>query len=141
MANIGEITEVINNASKLSLKLASDTHITLQELEFTNAQIVSRRPTTDGKARYYYGVNDIQFDAVLLATTPEIATFNTLTQKTASGGLNSNAYTIVATDKSGATKTIAATSTLPLMRLIKVLRAGFKFRMHFQVTGELVTVT
>jgi len=111
MANLGEITEIVN-ASELTLEVGSDTYILLTDLVIHIGRTEDRTPTTDGGALYTYGKGENFFTATLLVSTPEISSLNTLTQIDSDGDMTSTLWKIVAKDLAGASKTFAATGVL-----------------------------
>ena len=62
MANIGEVTELVNN-EKLTLEVGSDTYILMQDVTVNIDRPISRETTSGGGEVYFYGSGDnfIQF--------------------------------------------------------------------------------
>lgn len=140
MANLGEITEVVNAAERLTLELGADKYILMQEIELVQDRREKRMTQTDGGVEFFYGSGDIYFDATLLVSNPEISAFNTLTQRS-SGNLTSQAYKIVVKAKDGTTKTFNVTAVIPTLRTIKPTVGAVKHRIRFRVISDVVSVT
>ncbi len=141
MANLGEVAELVN-AQNLKLEVGANRYIMLQELELHIGSPEAREPTTDGGVQYFFGKGDHYFDATLLLTTPEIASFNTLTQLNATGDLTSTAFKIVATGRGtpANSSTIAVNAVLPDFNISKPVEGGVLFRMRFRITDDTITV-
>ena len=62
MANIGEVTELVNN-EKLTLEVGSDTYILMQDITVNIDRPIDRQTTSGGGVVYFYGAGDnfIQF--------------------------------------------------------------------------------
>ena len=88
MANIGEVTEIVNN-EKLTLEVGSDTYILMQDLTVNIDRPIDRQTTSGGGVVYFYGSGDNFISFTLLCSTPEIASLNTLTARDANGALTS----------------------------------------------------
>ena len=141
MANLGNTTELVN-AQNLKLDVGSDRFIMLQDLDFHLGRPEAREPTTDGGVVYFYGKGDHYFDATLLLTTPEISTFNALTQLDSNGALPSNVYTILAQPRgAGGDITITVTAELPDFNISKPVEGGVLFRVRFRITTDTITVS
>jgi hypothetical protein len=141
MANIGEITELVN-AQNLKLDVGVNRYIMLQELDFHLGRPEAREPTTDGGVQYFYGKGDHYFDCTLLLTTPEISTFNALTELDANGDLTSTAYKIISEPRGGgADVTITVNAVLPEFNIVKPIEGGIIFRIRFRITDDTVTVS
>lgn len=111
MANLGEITELVNS-DELTLQVGSDTYIMLTNLVLHVGRPENRVATTDAGALYSYGKGDSHFTCTLQLTTPELDSLNTLTQIDANGDMTSTSWKIVGNNVSGSTKTMAATGIL-----------------------------
>ena len=141
MANIGEVTELVNN-EKLTLEVGSDTYILMQDVTVNIDRPISRETTSGGGVIYFYGSGDNFIQFTLLCSTPEIASLNTLTQRNANGGLTSTSWKIVAKNVSGATKTITASGTLPHLEVARLEGVGgVVMRGRIQLTGDTITVS
>ena len=140
MANIGEITEIVN-ASELTLLVGADTYILLKNLEIQVGRTEARDVTTDGGPLYSYGAGDNFFTATLVASTPEIDSLNTLTQIDGNGAMSSTAWLIKATNVSGATKTFAATGVLRDYRVKKEAEGKVEIDIFVRITGDTVTIS
>ena len=88
MANLGEITEIVN-ASELTLEVGSDNYILLTNLNLHIGRPEDRVATTDGGALFSYGKGDNWFTATLLVSTPELSSLNTLGQIDTDGDMTS----------------------------------------------------
>lgn len=141
MANIGEITELVN-AQNLKLDIGANRFIMLQELDFHLGRPEAREPTTDGGVQYFYGKGDHYFDATILLTTPEISFFNDLTELDSDGNLTSTTFSIISEPRGGgANVTITVTAQLPDFNIVKPIEGGLIFRVRFRITTDTVTVT
>ena len=144
MANLGEITEVVN-ASELTLEVGADTYILLTDLTLHIARPEERTATTDGGPVYTYGKGDNWFRATLLVSTPELGdltpSFNFLSKTNANGDLPSRAWKIVARDLAGATKTYAVTGVLPEYEIKKPQEGKVTIDIFVRITGDSVTIT
>jgi len=141
LANIGEIAELVN-AQNLKLDVGANRYIMLQEFDFHLGRPEAREPTTDGGVQYFYGKGDHYFDATLLLTTPEISSFNALTQLDSNGDLTTTSFTILAEprDSSEADVTITVNAVLPDFNISKPVEGGVLFRVRFRITDDVVTV-
>lgn len=139
MANIGEIAELVN-AQNLVLDVGNDRYIMLQELDLHLGRPEAREPTTDGSVQYFYGKGDHYFDATLLLTTPEINSFNLLTNLNSFGDLTTTQFKIMATAREGNTSTITVNAVLPDFNIVKPVEGGVIFRVRFRITDDTVTV-
>ena len=141
MANLGEIAELVN-AQNLKLDVGVNRYIMLQELDFHLGRPEAREPTTDGGVQYFYGKGDHYFDCTLLLTTPEISTFNALTELDANGDLTSTAYKIISEPRGGgADVTITVNAVLPEFNIVKPIEGGIIFRIRFRIIDDQVTVS
>ncbi len=140
MANLGEITEIVN-ASELTLAVGSNTYILLQNLRIHVGRTEFRDPTTDGGVIYTYGKGDNFFTATLLVSTPELSTLNTLGQTDSDGDMTPTSWLIVAKDLAGATKTFAATGVLRDYDENKEVEGKVKIDIFVRITGDTVTIS
>jgi len=141
VANIGEIAELVN-AQNLKLDVGNNRYIMLQELDFHLGRPEAREPTTDGGVQYFYGKGDHFFDATLLLTTPEISSFNALTELDANGDLTTTQFTILAEPRESteADVTITVNAVLPDWNIVKPVEGGLIFRVRFRITDDIVIV-
>ena len=141
MANIGEIAELVN-AQNLKLDVGANRYVMLQEFDFHLGRPEAREPTTDGGVQYFYGKGDHYFDATLLLTTPEISTFNALTQLDSNGDLATTTFSILAEPRESteADVTITVNAVLPDFNISKPVEGGVLFRVRFRITDDVVTV-
>ena len=141
MANIGEVTEIVNN-EKLTLEVGSDTYILMQDLTVNIGRPIDRQTTSGGGVVYFYGSGDNFISFTLLCSTPEIASLNTLTARDANGALTSTSWKIVSKNVSGATKTITGAGTLPHLEVARLAGVGgVVIRGRIQLTGDSITVS
>ena len=141
MANLGEIAELVN-AQNLKLDVGNNRYIMLQELDFHLGRPEAREPTTDGGVQYFYGKGDHYFDSTLLLTTPEISTFNALTELDSNGDMTTVAYKIIAEPRGGGSDiTITVNAVVPDFNILKPVEGGVIFRIRFRITDDTVTVT
>lgn len=140
MANLGEITEIVN-ASELTLEVGSDTYILLKDLVIHIGRTEDRVATTDGGALYTYGKGENFFTATLVVSTPELSSLNTLTQIDSDGDMTSTAWKIVAKNISTATKTFAATGVLKEYDVRKPEEGKVEIDIFVRITGDTVTIS
>lgn len=140
MANIGEITEIVN-ASELTLDVGSDTYIMLTNLQLHIGRTEDRVATTDAGALYTYGKGENFFTATLLVTTPELDTINNLTQIDSDGDMTPTSWKIVAKDISAATKTFAATGVLKEYDIRKAPEGKVEIDIFVRITGDTITIS
>jgi len=93
MANLGEITEIVN-ASELTLEVGSDIYIMVTDINIHTGRPEDRTATTDAGALFTYGKGDNWFTATLVGTTPEFITWNTKTQIDTDGDMPTTAFLI-----------------------------------------------
>ena len=140
MANLGEITEIVN-ASELTLEVGSNTYILLQNLVIHVGRTEFRDPTTDGGVLYTYGKGDNWFSATLVVSSPELSSLNTLTQTDSNGDMTSTSWKIVAKDLAGATKTWAATGFLRDYDVRKDPEGKAKIDIFVRINGDTVSIS
>ena len=140
MANLGEITEIVN-ASELTLEVGSDTYIMLTNLNLHIGRIEDRTATTDAGVLYTYGKGDNFFTATLVATTPELSSLNTLSQIDSDGDMTSTSWKIVAKNVSGSTKTFAATGVLREYDVSKSPEGKVLIDIYVRITGDAISIT
>lgn len=140
MANLGEITEIVN-ASELSLLVGADTYILLTNLNLHIGRPEDRTPTTDAGALYTYGKGDNWFTATLIVSTPELSSLNTLGQIDTNGDMTSTAWLIKANNVSGATKTFAATGVLREYDVNKPNEGKVNIDIFVRITGDTITIS
>jgi hypothetical protein len=145
MSAIGTITEIVNNENLL-LKLGGDTFMLMQDCRFNLDRPISRQTTSGGGVVYFFGSGDNSIDFTLLLSTPEMEDSGAtgligLTERNANGKLTDMAITIVATNVSGASKTITATGVIPHLEIQRLAGVGgIVFNGRIQLTGDSVTV-
>ena len=140
MANLGEITEIVN-ALECRLEVGSDNYILLKNLQIHIGRTENRDVTTDGGPLYTYGAGDNWFTATLVVSTPELSSLNTLTNIDSSGAMTSTAWKIVAENVAGATKTFAATGILREYDVKKPEEGKVDIDIFVRITGDTVTIS
>lgn len=140
MANLGEITEIVN-ASELTLEVGADTYILLQNLRIHVGRTEFRDPTTDGGVIYTYGKGDHFFTATLLVSTPELSTINTLNELDADGDMTPTLWLIHANDVSGSDKYFQATGVLRDYDVVKDVEGKVKIDIFVRITGDTITIS
>ena len=140
MANLGEITEIVN-ASELTLEVGANTYIMLKDLQLHIGRPEDRTATTDAGVLYTYGKGDNFFTATLVVTTPEIDSLDTLTILDSDGDMPTQAWKIVARDVSGSTKTFAATGVLREYDVRKPEEGKVEIDIFVRITGDTITIT
>ena len=143
MANLGEITEIVN-ASELTLEVGADNYILLTNLSLHIGRPEDRVATTDGGALFTYGKGDNYFTATLLVSTPELGdatgSLNDLTKIDSDGDMTSTAWKIVAKNVSGATKTFAATGILREYDISKPSEGKVSIDIFVRITGDDISI-
>lgn len=139
MANLGELTEVINSL-ECTLEVGANNYITLTNLHLHIGRIETRSATTGGLI-YIYGRGDNWFTGTLEATTPELDSLNTITQLDTNGAMTSTAWKIVYLNVSGATKTFAAIGVLRDIDLDKGAEDVVHIDIFVRITGDTITVS
>ena len=140
MANIGEITEIVN-ASELTLEVGANRYILLTNLVIHIGRTEDRAATTDAGALYSYGKSENFFTATLTVSTPELSSLNTLTQIDANGDMTSTAWKIVYQNLAGATKTWAATGILTDLTIRKPREGKVEMDIAVRITGDTVSIS
>jgi len=140
MANLGEITEVVN-ATETTLDVGSNRYILLKNLVLHIGRTESRDATTDGGALYSYGKSENFFTATLVVSTPEMDSLNTLTQIDSDGDMTSTAWKIVYNNVAGASKTWAATGILKELDITKNAEGLVEMSIFVRITGDTITVS
>ena len=140
MANLGEITEIVN-ASELTLEVGSDNYILLTNLNLHIGRTEDRIATTDGGALYTYGKGENFFTATLIVSTPELSSLNTLGQIDSDGDMTPTSWKIVARNVSGATKTFAATGVLKEYDITKPAEGKVSIDIFVRITGDTITIS
>lgn len=144
MANLGEITEIVN-ASELTLEVdtgsSSNSYILLTNLNLHIGRPEDRVATTDGGALFTYGKGDNYFTATLLVSTPEIDALNTLTAIDSDGDMPTQAWLIRAKDVSGSTKFLFCTGILREYDITKPSEGKVTVDIFVRITGDTITVS
>ena len=144
MANLGEITEIVN-ASELTLEVGSNNYILLTNLNLHIGRPEDRVATTDGGALFTYGKGDNWFTATLLVSTPELGdstgSLNKLSQIDSDGDMTSTSWKIVAKNVSGATKTFAATGFLREYDVSKPVEGKVNIDIFVRITGDTISIS
>jgi len=152
MANLGEITEIVN-ASELTLEVGNDIYIHLVDLQIHIGRPEDRTATTDAGVLYTYGKGDNFFTATLVFTGPEIdgtaftnattaASFNELTQITTNGDMNEIDWKIIAknTKTPDTTKTFTATGVLREYDVRKPEEGKVEVDIFVRITGDTISI-
>ena len=139
MANIGEITEIIN-ASELQLKVSADVYILLTDLNIHISRPEDRTPTTDAGALYTYGKGDHWMSFTLIGSTPELDSLAALNDIGSDGEMTSTSWTVVATDVSGSSKTFTCTGVLRDMDVKKAPEGKVMVDCFVRITPDTVAV-
>ena len=140
MANLGEITEIVN-ASELTLEVGSDNYILLTNLSLHVGRPEDRVATTDGGALFTYGKADSYFTATLLLSSGDIATINTLSQIDSDGDKTSTAWLIKARDVSGTTKTLECTGVLREYDVTKPSEGKVTIDIFVRITSDTISIS
>jgi hypothetical protein len=140
MANLGEITEIVN-ASELTLEVGADNYILLTNLNLHIGRTEDRIATTDGGALYTYGKGENFFTATLIVSTPELSSLNTLGQIDSDGDMTPTSWKIVARNVAGATKTFAATGVLKEYDITKPAEGKVSIDIFVRITGDTITIS
>ncbi|KKL66962.1 hypothetical protein LCGC14_2139730 [marine sediment metagenome] len=135
MANIGEITEVIN-ATQVHLDLGLDRFILMQDLDFSIVRPESRE-ATDAGAIYFYGQDQNEFTSTLVLSGPEISTFVGYTVIDVNGALPQNDFKIVYQPKTGSLITITVTCAVPKVEFLKPAEGGTMCNVTFRILEEV----
>jgi len=139
MANIGEISEIVN-ASETTLEVGADTYILLKNLAIDISRTEKRDATTAGPL-YNYGRGDNSFTATLIVSTPELTSLNTLTQTDSNGAMTSTLWKIVANDVSGTTRTFAATGVLRDYQVRRAEEGKLEIDIFVRITGDTISIS
>ena len=146
MANLGEITEIIN-AENLTLDVGSDKYILLENLVINIGRSEIRDVVTDGGPLYSYGAGDNWFTATLILGVQELLDtnsvgFNKLTQIDSNGDMPSRAWLIKGTQINGSdTIQWAATGVLRDYQVKKEAEGKVKIDIFVRITSDTVAVT
>jgi hypothetical protein len=140
MANLGEITEIVN-ASELTLEVGADNYILITNLNLHIGRTEDRIATTDGGALYTYGKGENFFTATLIVSTPELSSLNTLGQIDSDGDMTPTSWKIVARNVAGATKTFAATGVLKEYDITKPAEGKVSIDIFVRITGDTITIS
>ena len=137
MASQGLATELMN-AAVVSISDGTDTYLQLQDLTLDLSHPETIEETVDA-VHYFYGKQQGFIEGVILASSPEAATFVDKCAVDSNGAAVSNNWDLAYKDLSGVTKTFTLTGTMaPNFRMEKSLSGAVKFRVRIRVT-EAVT--
>ncbi len=139
MANIGEITEIVN-AAEANLVVGGNTYILLQDLNIHIGRPEFRDPSTGGGAVYTYGKGEHHMTFTLQATTPELDSLAALNDIDSNGAMTPTSWTIVATDVSGAAKTFTCTGILNPIDIRKAAEGKVFIDCFVRITPDTVAV-
>ena len=139
MANIGAITELVNNEKlELSVRNSGDTSdnfwIMLQDCNFNLDRPITREITSDvdNPAVYFFGGGNNSLDfTILLSTTeldqPSVVTSGNLMylqKRNSNGGLVERYWRVRVTDVSGAVKILKFKAQLPRLNIQRLAGVG-----------------
>jgi hypothetical protein len=140
MANIGEITEFVNN-DEWTLEVGTGNYIALEDLIVKVGNLEYRSDTNDSGPNWFLGGGDNFFTFTLTLTSPEYSALNTLTQLDSSGIPTSTSWKIVSEDLAGTTKTMAATGYLRDYVAKKGTKGYAVISCFVRILGRTVTIT
>ena len=147
MANLGEITEIVN-ASELHLGVdtgsgasAFNNYILLTNLSLHVGRPEDRVATTDGQALFTYGKADSYFTATLLLSTPELSSLNTLSQIDSDGDMPTQAWMIRAQNVNGDYKYLSCTGILREYDVTKPSEGKVTIDIFVRITGDTITIS
>jgi hypothetical protein len=148
MANLGEITEIVN-ASELTLEVdtgndTSNKYILLTNLNLHVGRTEDRTATTgtgNEGVLYTYGKGDNWFTATLLVSTPELSSLNTLGQINTDGDMTPQAWMIRAHDVSGTDKFLFCTGVLRDYDISKPTEGKVTIDIFVRITGDSLTIS
>ncbi len=139
MANIGAITELVNNEKlELSVRNSGDTSdnfwIMLQDCNFNLDRPITREITSDvnNPAVYFFGGGNNSLDFTILLTTTELDQPSVVTsgnllylqKRDSNGGLVERYWRVKATDVSGAVKILKFKAKLPRLNIQRLAGVG-----------------
>ena len=139
MANIGAITELVNNEKlELSVRNSGDSSdnfwIMLQDCNFNLDRPITREITSDvdNPAVYFFGGGNNSLDfTILLSTTeldqPSVVTSGNLMylqKRNSNGGLVERYWSVRVTDVSGAVKILKFKAQLPRLNIQRLAGVG-----------------
>jgi len=152
MANLGEITEIVN-ATELTLLVGSDTYILLKDLDIHIGRIENRHATTDGLI-YTYGKGDNFFTATLIFTGDEVdgtaysaattaASFNELSITDSNGDLSTINWLIHANpvSSSATDKWFQATGVMRDYDVKKTSEGVVEVSIFVRIIGDTITIS
>lgn len=137
MGDIGALNDVIN-ATEVKLYLNNDgnEYVLLQELELVLDRPETREAVALG-AVFFFGQHNHIFDATLLLSANDIATYLDLNKINAFGALTDGNYLLEYLAKDSTKKTITVTSETPRLSFEKLAEGGTKIRIRFRITEEV----
>ena len=139
MANIGAITELVNNEKlELSVRNSGDTSdnfwVMLQDCNFNLDRPIAREITSDvnNPAVYFFGGGNNSLDFTILLTTTELDQPSVVTsgnllylqKRDSNGGLVERYWRVKATDVSGAVKILKFKAKLPRLNIQRLAGVG-----------------
>ena len=140
MANIGEITEFVNN-DEFTLEVGSNNYIGLEDLVVKVGNVEYRSNTNDSGPTHFLGGGDNFFTFVLVLTDPEYSSLNTLTQLDGSGIPTSTAWLIKTEGLDGTTTSMAATGYLRDYVVSKGAKGYLNIACFVRITTNTVGIT
>ncbi len=137
---LGQIGELILN-DKLTLEEGSSKYLSFKLKGLKIGRPEKRTASNDSGPSYSTGGGDNFFMGTIMATTPELSTFNTRSQDDSNGELTETLYKIVAEDVSGATRTFATTGYLRDYMMYEGPGKHVMVDIFVRITGDTVAVT
>lgn len=135
---IGSVSDVIN-AKRVELVLdptgTNQEFVLLQEITLPLARPETRE-AVEGGSVYFYGQHDNTFDATILLSANDIATYLDF-NKFVNNVLVENTYDIKLTSKANNAKTIRVTAVTPDQEIEKLPQGGVKIRQTFRITEDV----
>ncbi len=140
MANLGEVTEVINSEF-VTLEVGANTYILMQDVKFILERPELRKVHSGAGVIYFFGAGDNSLEFTLSASGPETISLNTLTQRDANGDLTSTTFLVKSKSVSGSTTTMTLAGKLTRLEAIRPAGlAEMQLKCRVRITGDTVTV-
>jgi hypothetical protein len=143
MANLGEITEIMNS-DEITLEVGANNYILLTDLDIHIGRVENRQPTTDGGVLYTYGKSDSWFTASFVTTGPETVAFNTANETDSNGDMSSTAWLIKGKNITGGSNNVITFSATGVLRDFETHKgqdgASSSVDIFVRITGNTTTV-
>lgn len=138
MANLGEITELMNS-KEFYLEVGSDQYITIEDLVIHLEKLENRTAPIDVGPMYRYGFGENWITGTMKATGAEWIDFNTKNQIDSEGDMTSTTWKVIGRQIDNTDITLTAAGILKSM---EVRKANKKVLVDFfiRITGDEVTV-